>query len=61
MRSRIAANIRRGSLRLAASVILIAGLSLVISDGPLFPWPNVGGLGGLVIFAICVNRRTYGR
>ena len=38
-------------MRWLASALLIAGLGLAGSEGPLFPWLNLGGVGLLLLMA----------
>lgn len=37
------------------AVLFMAGLLLAGSDGPMFPWPNMAGIGLIAMFAALVG------
>lgn len=46
----------RGLMRWPLATLLLAGLLLAGSDGMLFPWPNLAGVGMLLMFAAIMRR-----
>ncbi|WP_429885347.1 hypothetical protein [Geoalkalibacter halelectricus] len=43
------------------ALLFVGGLSLAGSDGPLFPWPNLAGLGLFLAFFALVKLYAEGK
>jgi hypothetical protein len=46
-----------GQMRWVMASVLFAGLALAGSEGPLFPGPNLVGVGLIMLFAAAMRRQ----